>query len=300
MDYSLRDNNDEPVENYRTVTEIVDANNAYQKDFDLTELEFKNEIFLRQTNKRKLYLMVARYYLEVVRVLNIPDMRSLFGNNTMLDKMFEFVYLSLAFVNNQVMPHCTEFMELNFVKIEERRMSVPTDPIVFYKSLHVDDNKITCYVDAANILRILEKPIDVNLKFDLDEDTNIEMFKFIDQLKVAEQKHHLQNMGCGVANRAMYADRMYNQQQVPNMDEQYVTSFVTCLLLFTNAYLDLLKIKNSDFKQYYNHLLDHEGLIKERSMPNVNNIITSYFNFKINTESTKRTIKTNNLIFKRL
>nr|QNN89555.1 ODV-e27 [Pieris brassicae granulovirus] len=211
------------IENYRTVTEIVDSDSLYQKEFDVTDLEHKNEAYLRKMNKRQLYLMVAKYYVEVIRQLDIPDLRVLFSSGSLTDKMFSFVYYSLAFVNNQMLPHNMQFIDMKFNKIEDRKMSIPTDPIVFYKSLDSDDQTITCYVDSANILRILEKPIDVDTKFEPD-DTRTEMFKLIDRIKTMEQRQSQQFC----TNKIMYIDN----ETAPNLNEIYVTPFVTLLILF--------------------------------------------------------------------
>ncbi|AGQ20343.1 odv-e27 [Clostera anastomosis granulovirus A] len=286
MDRSRSD--EKKVDNYRTVTEIVDADNVYQKDFDVTDLVHKNVSYLNKKSKRELYLMVAKYYVEVVRELSVPDMRTLFSSSSMSDNMFSFVYYSLAFVYNQLLPHNMQFIDMKFFRVAERKMSVPTDPIVFYKSLDSDDSTITCYVDAANILRILEKPFDVDVKFETDDDKN-EMFKMIDRIKMVEQKQNQQSC----VNRIMFVDN----QPAPNINETYVTPLVTLLILFSNAALDLFKLMRSDFQQYYHYLLNHEALVKERSIPNVTNLITGHFTFTVSGEVDKN--RKSGLVFKK-
>nr|UYX49718.1 ODV-E27 [Darna trima granulovirus] len=269
-----------PVENYRTVTEIVDSENLYQKNFDVTDLPQTNEAYYQKLNKRELYTMTAHYIDQVVKQLDIPDIRILFSSNNSNDKLFSFVYYSLAFVNHQILPHTKRFIDMGFVKIEDRKMSVPTDPIVFYKTSDSSKNDIndkssfiTCFVDAANILRILEKPVDVNMKFESD-DSRTEMYKLIDKIKTVEKKHSDNNC---IINHVMFVDN----EKAPHMDETYITPFITLLILFSNTYLDLFKLMRSDFSQYFRYMTDHESLIKERSLPNVNNLITGRFTFKI-------------------
>ncbi|AIS92088.1 ODV-E27 [Erinnyis ello granulovirus] len=263
--------NDQQPDHYRTVTEILDTDNVYQKEFDIAEYEYKNEAYLRKNSKRQLYLMVAKYFIEVVKELNVPDVRILFDSNEN-DKIFTFVYYSLAFVNNQMLPHNKQFIDMKFVRVTDRKMSIPTDPIVFYKSMDSDDQTITCFVDTVNIHRILSKYVDVESRFEPD-DSKKEVFKLIDRIKRVEQKK------CEVLGRVVYVDG--KQQQTPTMDEVYVQPFVALLIIFSNAYLGLFKLLRSDFQQYYHYLLDHEGLLKERSLPNIGNIIMGHFSFQV-------------------
>ncbi|ABC61211.1 ODV-E27 [Choristoneura occidentalis granulovirus] len=271
------------VDSYRTVTEIVDSENFYKKEFDVTDLEYKNEAYLQKNKKRQLFLMVAKYFVEVVKELNIPDIRVLFDSNE-TDKIFTFVYYSLAFINNQMLPHNKQFIDIKFFRITDRKMAVATDPILFYKSLDSEDQTITCYVDTVNIHRILSKFVDVDTKFEPDDDKK-EVFKLIDRIKKVEQR----NLDLYCFNKIMLVDN----QPTPTMDETYVTPFVTLLIIFSNAYLDLFKLLRSDFQQYYNYLLDHEGLVKERSLPNINNIITGNFSFKIDSVEKKGSVGLN-------
>lgn len=264
-------------DHYRTVTEIIDINNVYQKEFDITDYEYKNEAYLRKNSKRQLYLMVAKYFVEVIKELNVPDVRILFDGNED-DKIFTFVYYSLAFVNNQMLPHNKQFIDMKFVRIIDRKMSIPTDPIVFYKSMDSDDQTITCYVDTVNIHRMLSKYVDVETKFEAD-DSKKEVFKLIDRIKRVEQK----NVETLCFNRITFAD------QTPTMDEVYVQPFVALLIMFSNAYLGLFKLLRSDFQQYYHYLLDHEGLLKERSLPNIGNIIMGHFSFKVDGADKRQT-----------
>lgn len=274
--------NEKKINNYRTVTEIVDAENSFQKQFDVSSLTYQNEAYLRKMSTRQLYLMVAKYYVEVIKELNIPDIKVLFGSNVMTDKIFSLVYYSLAFVNNQMVPHNVQFVDMKFVQVKDRKMSIPTDPIIFYKSLDSEDQTITCYVDTVNMLRILEKPIDVETKFEID-DTRTEVFKLMDRIKSVEKKQTEQYC----INTLLYRDN----EKAPEMNEVYVTPFVTLLIIFSNAYLGLFKLMRSDFQQYYNFLLNHESLIKERSIPNINNLITGHFTFKITEEVENKTTK---------
>lgn len=262
------------VENYRTVTEIVDADNSYKKEFDVSDLVYQNEAYLRKINRRELYLMVAKYYVEVVRELNLPDMRVLFGNRSMLEKVYSFVYYSLAFINNQMVPHSVKFVDMKFVDVRDRSMSIPTDPIVFYKSLHSDDSTITCFIDSANILRILEKPVDVEAKFEMD-DGKSQVFKMLDKIKNVEKKQSL------ATQRIIMYPFMETMEATPKMNEAYVTQFVTLLTIFSNAYLGLFKLMRSDFQQYFHYLLNHESLVREQSLPNVNNLIIGHFSFNV-------------------
>ncbi|UYE99060.1 MAG: odv-e27 [Betabaculovirus sp.] len=269
MNRSRSDDQHQP-DHYRTVTEIIDTNNVYQKEFDITDYEYKNEAYLSKNSKRQLYLMVAKYFVEVIKELNIPDVRVLFDGNED-DKIFTFVYYSLAFVNNQMLPHNKQFIDMKFVRIIDRKMSIPTDPIVFYKSMDSDDQTITCYVDTVNIHRMLSKYVDVETRFEPD-DSKKEVFKLIDRIKRVEQKN-VDNALC--FNRITFAD------YTPTMDETYIQPFVALLIMFSNAYLGLFKLMRSDFQQYYHYLLDHEGLLKERSLPNISNIIMGHFSFKV-------------------
>ncbi|AAQ21683.1 odv-ec27 [Cryptophlebia leucotreta granulovirus] len=277
------------IENYRTVTEIVDAENSYKKEFDVTDLVYQNEAYLRKISKRELYLMISKYYVEVVRELNLPEMRILFSSKTMLEKVFSFVYYSLAFVNNQMVPHSVKFVDMKFVDVRDRSMSIPTEPIIFYKSLQSEDSTITCFIDTANILRILEKPVDVTTKFEMD-DGKSQIFKMLDKIKNVEKKQMTQ--------RVAVFPFVETMELAPKMNEAYVTQFVTLLILFSNAYLGLFKLMRSDFQQYYNYLLNHESLMKEQSLPNINNLILGHFSFGIDTnENNKR--NNGGLIFKR-
>ncbi|AAP85719.1 odv-ec27 [Adoxophyes orana granulovirus] len=271
--------------NFRTVTEIVDSDDLYQKDFDVSNLEYVNDSFLRKISKRQLYLMVAKYYVEVVKELDLPDLKLLFSSNNMSDKIFSFVYYSLAFVNNQLIPHDSKFVDMKFVEIKDRKMVIPTEPIVFYKSLDSEDQTITCYVDTLGIARILEKPFDVNVKFDHD-DNRKELFKLIDRIKVIEK----------INQPLLYQNKLLYRESEPNLNETYFTPIITLLILFSNAYMGLYKLIHSDFQQYFHFLLNYENLVKEQILPNVNNLITGHFSFRVQTETKKNSL--GGLVFK--
>ncbi|QOD40051.1 odv-ec27 [Matsumuraeses phaseoli granulovirus] len=274
------------IDNYRTVTEIVDADSCYEKEFDVTDLAYQNEAHLRKMNKREMFLMVAKY-IATIKDLNMPDLRTLFSSSSMVVEMFTLVYYSLAFVNNQMVPHQIKFVDMRFVEVKERKMAIPTEPIVFYKSINSEDQTITCYVDRPGILRILEKTVDVDLKFEMD-DNKKDMFKLIDKIRNVEKKQT--QMYC--MNRLTYADN----EQIPKMDEAYVTQFVTLLILFSNAYLGLFKLIRSDFQQYFQYLLNHESLVNEQSLANITNLILGNFSFKVSANGDKKTA--GGLVFK--
>lgn len=264
------------VDNYRTVTEIVDAESSYQREFELGDLIYKNETYLRRVSRRELYLMVGKY-IAMVRELNLPDLRVLFSSSTTVDKLFTLVYYSLAFVNNQMVPHQTQFVDMRFVEVLDRKLAIPTEPIVFYKSINSEDQTITCYVDRPGILRILEKPVDVDLKFEPDEPRS-EMFKAIDRIRSVERRQP----------QACVNNVLYMQEPAPKMDETYVTPFVALLILFSQAYLGLFRLMRSDFQQYLNFLLNHESLVKEKSLSNITNTIVGHFNFRVDAGGTEK------------
>ncbi|AKN80744.1 ODV-E27 [Diatraea saccharalis granulovirus] len=254
---------------YRTVTEIVDSEDLYQKEFDVSDLIYQNEAYLRKMNRRELYLMVSKY-IASLKQLDLTDLNILFANKGNILKVFTLVYHSLAFVNNQMVPHQVHFINMKFVDVSDRKMSFPADPIVFYKNINSeDDQTITCYVDRPGILRILEKPVDVNVKFETNDNVS-EIIKTVERIKTMEMKRK-QPFPCTILS---------NDSSV-KLNEEYVTQFVTLLILFSNAYIALFKLMRSDFHQYYNFLLDHESLLKERSLPNINNLIIGKFNFRI-------------------
>ncbi|APO13968.1 ODV-EC27 [Plodia interpunctella granulovirus] len=269
------------LDSYRTVTEIVDAEDLYQKEFDVADLVNKNEAYLRRQSKREMYLLVAKY-ITMVCELQLPDMRVLFANSNLNEKLFTLVYFSLAFMNNLMSPHSTQFIDLQFVEIKDRKMAIPAEPIVFYKSVNSDDESqiITCYVDRAGILRILEKSVDINLQFEPDDNTS-EMYKLLDRIKTIEQMNK--------PARPLAAE-------ISKMDEHYVTQLIILMIVFTNAYLGLYKLMRTDFQQYFDYLINHESLIKDRSLSNIQNLFTSYFNFRVSGDVAKKSATS--LIFK--
>lgn len=254
------------IEVYRTVTEISD--NLYTKKFDTRDLINKSEAYINNQERREIFLILSRY-IALVYNLNIKDVKLVFSD---LDNrgLITLVYFSLSFVNNQMFPHSRRLGKLNFVVVNEREKSIPTEPIVFSKSINSDsDQTITCYIDKPAILRILEKPIDVDVKFDVD-DRN-EFSNLLDQLKSIEYRKCTK--GFDVLNSPFSFCR---QDEDFKYDEYYVTQFVILLIIFTNAYLGYYKLARTDFEQYLNYLTSRDNLIDNT---NLSNLFLSYFSF---------------------
>lgn len=278
------------VENYRTVTEITDAENLYKKNFDVTQLTNKNEAYLRREEKREMYIDLSQY-IAMILSLNIPDFKTVFGSNSQPTNVYCVVFNSLAFVNYQV-TKSTMFVNMKFSIIQDRKMAIPGEPIVFYRDRNEDnDQSIKCYVDRAGILRVLEKPIDVNLVF---EDGKGEVIsRLMDRLQQIEQRNCNNPYSSFVSNEFMCK---LNEASF-KMDENYFTQFVTMLIIFTNAYISYLKLARTDFQQYFNFLTNHESLVQDNYVPNMSNLFTSKFNFTVEGEHEKKTNA--GLIFKK-
>ncbi|ABQ52031.1 odv-ec27 [Spodoptera litura granulovirus] len=281
-------NRQRTVENYRTVTEITDAENVYHKKFDVSDLMDKNEAYLRETEKREMYLMISKYIAMFIDKLNVPDLKLVFSRPENVNDMLSVVYNSLAFVNNQVFPHSNSFVDMKFVIVNDRKMCIPGEPIVFYRNINVDeDQTVICYVDRPAILRILEKPVDVNIVFEEEDCKSQIMSKLLDRIKCIEQQKCMS-----------MPEFAYNVNKMSyKMDEGYVTQFVVLLIIFTNAYLGYYKLLRTDFTQYLEFLLNHETLERENFMTNLKNLFTSFFKFTAEAEYDKR--QTNTFVVKR-
>lgn len=271
------------IENYRTVTEISDAAEAYQKRFDVSTLVDKNESYIRDSEKRDMVLMISKYIGMFVDKLKVPDLKMVFSGKSNVQDILSIVYNSLAFVNNQVHPHATTFADMNFVVVTERKYCIPGEPIVFYRNINQDDDQtVICYIDRPSILRILEKPIDVNLIFDEDECRTKDMTRLVERIKLMEKQRcsnvYTQNLQFAASLNE------FNMK----MDETYVTQFVTLLVLFSNAYLGYYKLIRTDFTQYLNYLINHEGIEQENFLTNLRNLFTAHFKFSVLPEYEKR------------
>ncbi|AQQ80369.1 ODV-EC27 [Betabaculovirus altermyunipunctae] len=271
------------IENYRTVTEIADAEEAFHKRYDVTALIDKNESYVRDCEKRNMVLMVSKYISMFVEKLRVPDLRVVFGSNNNLQHVISIVYNSLAFVNNQVHPHATSFADMNFVVLNERKYCIPGEPVVFYRNINQDeDQTVVCYVDRPSILRILEKPIDVNLIFE-DEECNVKnMARLVEKIKTIEKRRCTDVYAQNLQFTASLNE--FNMK----MDETYVTQFVTLFVLFSNAYLGYYKLVRTDFTQYLNYLINHEGVEQENFLTNLRNLFTAHFKFSVTPEYEKR------------
>jgi hypothetical protein len=282
------------VESYRTVTEISDADSLYKKKFEVGDLVDKNEAYQREKEKREMYLMLSKY-VAMVLDLKLPDLKILFGSNSNTEHLLSLVYHSLAFVNNQMFPHSTKFVDMKFVVVTERKMAIPGEPIVFYKSINPDDQDqtVTCFVDRPGILRVLEKPVDVNLVFEESDCKTEVMSRLLDRIKQMEQRKYANPYECFVSNEFMSTLNEFNFK----MEESYITQFVILLILFTNAYLGYYKLIRTDFQQYLDFLMNHESLIKENTLTNLPNLFTSKFIFSVQGEHEKKSAS--GLIFKK-
>nr|ANY57478.1 occlusion derived virus envelope and capsid protein 27 [Phthorimaea operculella granulovirus] len=271
------------VSSYRTVTEIVDSDNVYQKEFDVSDLVYQNEAYIRKMSKHEMYVNVAKYYAMVRHQHNIPDLRLLLGSNNQQEKLFTLVYYSLAFVNSQMVPHNVEFVDMQFIEVKDRKSAIPTEPIVFYKSDDEQNEIIKCFVDRPGLLRILEKPIDVTTEFENSDDKQ-DWLKMVDKIKNVERKKN---------NQRFCVNKEYNDLPAgTNLEEPYMTQFVTLLIIFCNAYLGLFKLMRSDFTQYFAYLLNHENLIKDNSLSNLKNLLIGQFSFKVTTDTEKKSTGT--------
>lgn len=279
-------------EGYRTVTEIADADTLYQKKFDVTGLLDRNEAYLRNRDKRDMYLILSKY-IAMVMDLKLPNLTLVFANAGANSELISLIYYSLSFVNNQMFPHSTRFVDMKFVPVPDRKAAIPAEPIVFYRSLNPDDDQtVTCYYDRAGILRILEKQVDVTLKFE-DGDCNTQiMSRLLDKIKLIEQNK-------SPLGRDAFATLATDTSDLnTRMDERYTTQFVILLIVFTNAYLGYHKLVSTDFKQYLEYLLNHNSHVSEIAAPNVSNLFTSYFHFAVEGEHDKK--KNSGLVFKNL
>ncbi|AKR17447.1 ODV-EC27 [Mocis latipes granulovirus] len=272
------------IETYRTVTEISDASEAYQKRYNVSTLIDKNETYIRNSEKRNMVLIVSKYISMFVDRLKVPDLKSVFSGKGNSQDVISVVYNSLAFVNNQVHPHATTFADMNFVIINERKLCIPGEPIVFYRNINQDeDQTVVCYVDRPSILRILEKPIDVNMIFEEEDECKTKnMTRLVERIKLIEKQRcssvYTQNLQFAASlNEFNY-----------KMDETYVTQFVVLLVLFSNAYLGYYKLIRTDFPQYLNFLINHDGIEHENFLTNLSNLFTAHFKFSIVPEYEKR------------
>lgn len=274
---------EERPQSYRTVTEIFDADDLYQKDFDVSDLQNKNEAYIRDKEKKEMNVIVAQY-IAMVKELRLPDIKIVFGSNNTVTDMINLVYNSLAFINQQVFPHSTQFVDMKFAVVPDRQHSLATEPIAFYKPIDsASDQVVTCYVDRANVLRILDKTIDVNLKFENGESKNELLSTLLDSIKMMEKRS---------------ADRFFNNDDDnTKMDETYVTQFVTLLIIFSNAYLAYYKLVRNDFNQYFDFITNNDIVLTDTSMPNITNLFTTYFTFSVDAIYDKKTKSTLN--FKR-
>lgn len=277
-------NRSRAIENYRTVTEISDAAEVYHKQYDVTTLIDKNEAYVRDSEKRNMVLMIAKYIGMFVDRLKVPDLKTVFSGKNDTSDIISVVYNSLAFVNNQVHPHANAFADINFVVLTERKYCIPGEPIVFYRNINQDeDQTVVCYIDRPSILRILEKPIDVHLVFENEEDCNIKnMSVLVERIKMIEKQRCTNVYAPNVHFAATLNE--FNMK----MDETYVTQFVTLLVLFSNAYLGYYKLLRTDFTQYLNFLINHEGIEQENFLTNLRNLFTAHFKFIITPEYEKR------------
>lgn len=271
------------IENYRTVTEISDAAEAYQKKFDVTTLISKNESYIRDSEKRNMVLMISKYIGMFVDKLKVPDLKVVFSGKSNSQDVLSVVYNSLAFVNNQVHPHANNFVDMNFVLLTERKYCIPGEPIVFYRSINQDDDQtVVCYIDRPSILRILEKPIDVNLIFEEEDCKAKNMSRLVERIKLLEKQRCT-----NVYTQNMQFAASLNEFNL-KMDETYVTQFVTLLVLFSNAYLGYYKLIRTDFTQYLNFLINHEGIEQENFLTNLRNLFTAHFKFSVLPEYEKK------------
>ncbi|AAS82651.1 ORF87 [Agrotis segetum granulovirus] len=282
------------VENYRTVTEITDAENSYSKRYDVSDLVNKNEAYQRQQEKREMYLMLSKY-VAMVLDLKLPDLKILFGSNGTPEAILSLVYHSLAFVNTQMFPHSTRFVDMRFIITSERKFAIPGEPIVFYRSINPDDDQtVVCFVDRPGILRVLEKPVDVNVVFEENDCKNEYMTKLFDRIKSTEHAAPVNPYERFITNEFVCNLNESNLK----MDEGYITQFVILLILFTNAYIGYYKLVRTDFRQYFDFLLNHESLIRDQSaLPNLCNLFTSKFSFSVQGEEGKK--PSSGLIFKK-
>lgn len=281
-----------PVTSYRTVTEISNGEDAYYNTFEVDIT--KNVAYMREAERREMYITIATY-IAMVHNLKVSDLRSVFSATNNDEDLINLVYNSLGFVNAQVFPHSTRFVDMNFVVTNKREMSAPGEPIVFYRNISLnDDQTVVCYVDKPSILRILEKPIDVNAKFE-EEDCNSTMVtRLLDKIKSTTPI----NSGLLATQTMMLGEYTRNTTQ---LDETYVTQFVTLLILFTNAFLGYYKLIRTDFQQYFTYLTNHDSLASNTFVTNLQNLFLSKFKFSVEGDYDKRCgPNTSNFVFKRL
>ncbi|AAF05226.1 ORF112 [Xestia c-nigrum granulovirus] len=271
------------IENYRTVTEISDSAKAFQKRYDVSALVNKNESYIRNSEKRNMVLMVSKYISMFVDRLKVPDLRSVFSGKGKSQDVISVVYNSLAFVNNQVHPHANTFADMNFIILNERKYCIPGEPIVFYRNINQDeDQTVMCYVDRPSILRILEKPIDVNIIFEEEDCNTKNMTRLVERIKLIEKQRCT-----NVYTQNMQFAASLNEFNL-KMDETYVTQFVTLLVLFSNAYLGYYKLIRTDFPQYLNFIINHDGIEHENFLTNLRNLFIAHFKFSVAAEYEKR------------
>ncbi|QBQ01639.1 odv-ec27 [Hyphantria cunea granulovirus] len=280
------------VDTYRTVTQIADAETVYQKTFDVRDLDSKSEVYLRETEKREMCLILAKY-IAMVQQLKIPDIKLVFGSKNNSEHLLMLVSRSLAFINHQVFPHCTTFVDMDFNITEERKYSIPGEPIVFYKPINSEAKQtVRCFIDRPSIIRILDKPVDVKLMFDKDDcRTNI-VTGLLDKIKMIETQHCMNKFQRFATSEFVCTTGDFK------MEEEYITQFVILLIIFSWAYLGYYKLQRTDFQQYFDFMHNHESLERHGIISNLGNLFITKFRFKISEDSEKRSAS--GMIFKKI
>ncbi|AAG27378.1 PxORF80 peptide [Plutella xylostella granulovirus] len=281
-----RRSNERRVDAYRTVTEISDSKVLYEKNYDITNLVDQNEAYIRESEKRDVYLILAKYMAAITNC-KLPDIKIIFASNNNDEYILSFVYHSLLFVNNQMFPHSTKFVDMKFVIINERKKSIPGEPIVFYKPINSDvDQTVVCYIDRPQIMRILDKPIDDKLVFEEETCKDQIMSRLVDKIRMIEQKNKEYEYKNSEQMESDYA-----------MDEMYITQFVTMLMITSHAYLGYYKLMRTDFHQYVDFLINHDNIQQQSFMSNLNNLFLTKFRFNVEEQYTSTNSK--GLMFKK-
>jgi Baculovirus occlusion-derived virus envelope protein EC27 len=265
----------------RTVTEIINGDEKYVKEYDLAEFDAKNLNSLEShetlTNK-----MVLANYMAMLNTLNLTQpLVALFRDKNAVQEINTVVCASLGFVHNRVNPLVNHFNSLmSFVITENRDTIIPGEPLFFRQH---ENGDVVCLIDRLSILRTLDR------EFDLDINVN-SLHRDRDRIQLAKA------FRC--RDKHSNLSSPYPSRWDIRLTETDATQYLALLMIHEHAYIHYFHMISFGLLEYSRSLSDH-SMFANKSRPSFNskfyNLMMPKCKFTIEDGDTGAAAATNDL-----